>query len=77
MKTNLPPTIADKFEAVFADAKLGFLKDQERRRAFFLGYHACFHQIMNLTSGKFSEAQVAATLADLDQELADYLKKLG
>jgi hypothetical protein len=76
MKSNLPGSIDEQFERTFAQAKLGFLKTEERKRAFFLGYHACFHGIMNLLQSGPSEEKLAAALQELDGELAEYLRKL-
>lgn len=77
MKSNLPPTISDSFDTAFADAKVGFLKRQEKKRAFFLGYHACFHGLVTFLKSGPTEQALAEHLASLDSELADYLKKLA
>jgi len=77
MKSNLPPTISEQFDKVFSDVKLGFLQEQERKRAFFLGYHACFHGLMGVMQSGIAEEALTEHLQSLDAELADYLKKLG
>jgi len=77
MKSNLPPTISDQFDSAFAEAKAGFLKLEERKRAFFLGYHACFHGIVGFLRTNPTETALVDWMATLDAELAEYLKKLG
>ena len=76
MKSNLPPTISDQFDSAYAQAKTGFLKLEERKRAFFLGYHACFHGIVGFLRTTPTEEKLAEFMTTLDAELVEYLKKL-